>query len=83
MNEINNHATMPNPGLLADKKALIQSSLKAGLSLVAVAKLTNVSYNTIYIYHRNLQDFRKLISSKLAKLRSTKVMFIYIKDISK
>lgn len=37
---------MPNPGLPTDKKALIQSSVEAGLSPVAVAKLTNLLHTT-------------------------------------
>ena len=74
---------MPNPGLPADKKALIQSSLEAGLSPVAVAKLINVSYNTIYTCHKNLRDYGELTPLKLAKLGPAKAMSVYMEDVSK
>lgn len=75
--------TILNPELSIDKKALIQSSLEAGLSSIAVAKLTNILYNTIYIYYRKFQDFKKLALLKFTKLGLAKVMSIYMKDISK
>lgn len=65
---------MPLP---ADKKALIRSSLEAGMSPVAVAKLMNVPYNTVYTYHRNLRDFGELTPPKFAKLGPAKAMSIY------
>ena len=73
---------MPNPGLPPNKKALIQSSLEAGISPAAVAKLTNVSYNIIYTYHKNLRDFGELIPPKLAKLGPAKAMSVYMENIS-
>lgn len=51
--------------------------METGISPAAVAKFTNVSYNTIYIYHRNLRDFGKLIFPKLAKLSSGKAISVY------
>ena len=73
---------MPNPGLPPDKKALIQSSLEAGISPAAMAKLTNLSYNTIYTYHRNLRDFGELTPPKLAKLGPAKAMSVYMESVS-
>ena len=47
---------MLNPGLPADKQALIRSSLEAGFSPAKVAKLMNIPYSIIYIYYKNFYN---------------------------
>lgn len=74
---------MPNPRLPADMKALTQSSLEAGISPVAVARLTNVLYQTVCKYNRNIRDFKELIPPKLAKLGPAKAMPVRTDDASR
>lgn len=74
---------MPNPRLPADMKALIQSSLESGISPVAVARLTNVLYQTVYTNNRNTRDFKELIPPKLAKLGPAKAMPVHTEDASR
>lgn len=74
---------MPNPGLPADKNAPIQSSLEARVTPVAVAKLTNVPYNTVYTYHRKFRDFGELTTPKFAKLGPAKAMSVHVEDVSR
>lgn len=64
---------MPNPGLPPDKKALIRSSLDAGISPAAVAKLTIVS---------NLRDFGELTFPTLAKFSLAKAMWVHMENIN-
>lgn len=71
---------MPNPGLPADKKAIIRSNLEVGLSPAKIAHLMNIPY-TVYTYYINLQDYGEMISPMQGKLGGPKAMIIYIEDV--
>lgn len=50
---------------------------------VMVAKLINMLYNMVYIYYKNFNNFKKLISFKFAQLNFANAIFIYTKDVNR
>lgn len=72
---------MPNPGLPADKKALIRSNLEAGLSPAKVVQLMNIPYSIVYTYYRNFQDYGEMTPPTHAKLGAPKAMSVYMEDV--
>lgn len=74
---------MANPGLPADKQALIRSSLETGLSPAKVVKLMNIPYSTVYMYYKNLQDYGTMTPPTQGKLGALKTMSVYMEDVSK
>ena len=73
---------MPNPGLLANKKALICSNLEVGLSPAKVAKFMNISNITVYTYYKNLQDYNSMSPLTQEKLGLYSAISVYMEDVS-
>lgn len=62
---------------------MIYNNLKASLLTIKLAKLMNIPYSLVYTYYKNLQYYGAIILLIQKNLKISKIMSIYMKNISK